>query len=264
MADFKALADIAQANTDFQSGDLVFIERGGAADKRTFAQLQTGVQGPNLASIAGLTFAANKGLYTTGANTAALFDLTAAGRALLDDADAAAQRTTLGLGTAALMADSADTDLTNDPDAAARRDITKAYVDAQIATVQPGATFIAEESLGSGSINEVDISTNGGEKYFKIALLDVSAESVATFCDVKLGASSSFTTMATLDLDSTATNYSATYELMKTDVSGEWVVFRDGNIKGKITGAPADPDTIRIEHRGNNQFDNGDVWVWGI
>lgn len=57
-----------------------------------------------LTSLAGLTLAANKGLYATGADTVAMFDLTAAGRALLDDADATAQRATLGLGAAAVAA----------------------------------------------------------------------------------------------------------------------------------------------------------------
>ncbi len=50
-----------------------------------------------LQSISGLTTAADKMIYTTAADTYAVTDLTAAGRAILDDADAAAQRTTLGL-----------------------------------------------------------------------------------------------------------------------------------------------------------------------
>jgi len=50
-----------------------------------------------LDDVAGLTQAANKGIFFDTGNSAATFDLTAAGRALLDDADAAAQRTTLSL-----------------------------------------------------------------------------------------------------------------------------------------------------------------------
>ena len=52
-----------------------------------------------LQSIAGLTTSADKMIYTTASDVYAVTDLTAAGRAILDDADAAAQRTTLGATT---------------------------------------------------------------------------------------------------------------------------------------------------------------------
>jgi phage-related tail fiber protein len=59
-----------------------------------------------LSSVGGLTPAADRLAYYTGASTAALATLTAFGRSLIDDADAAAGRTTLGLGTMATQASS--------------------------------------------------------------------------------------------------------------------------------------------------------------
>lgn len=50
-----------------------------------------------LTSISGLTTSADKMIYTTASDTYAVTDLTSAGRALLDDANAAAQLITLGL-----------------------------------------------------------------------------------------------------------------------------------------------------------------------
>lgn len=56
----------------------------------------------NLAAMAGVVSAADKLFYFTGSGAGSVTPFTAAGRALMDDATAADQRTTLGLGTAAV------------------------------------------------------------------------------------------------------------------------------------------------------------------
>ena len=78
-----------------------------------------------LTSIAGLTTVADKMIYTTASDTYATSTITQAGRNLLDDADAASQRTTLGLGTiSTLVAPSGDVVGTSDEQTLTNKTIT--------------------------------------------------------------------------------------------------------------------------------------------
>ncbi|GJM01973.1 MAG: hypothetical protein DHS20C08_04740 [Rhodomicrobium sp.] len=106
-----ALVNVAQVDLDgvaisnltttasLENSDLfpLYDDSAGNNAAITRGNLVTSVLGSDLEAIKGLTSAANKLPYYTGSGTAALADLTAAGRSLLDDADAGAQRTTLGV-----------------------------------------------------------------------------------------------------------------------------------------------------------------------
>jgi len=107
-----------------------------------------------LTSIAGLSTSGDELLYTTASDTYATATITAAGRALLDDADAAAQRTTLGLATVA--SSGAYSDLSGTPSAddlladhtATNYTAANANIDGHLAGIDS-----ALASVGGGSSN---------------------------------------------------------------------------------------------------------------
>lgn len=99
------------ATTSLTAAGRAILDDASASAQRTTLGLAIGTNvqayDAGLNSIAGLTTAANKMIYTTGSDTYSTTDLSSFGRSLIDDADASAARTTLGLGTAATTASTA-------------------------------------------------------------------------------------------------------------------------------------------------------------
>lgn len=106
------------------------------------------------------------GRSTASSGDVELIDCTAAGRAILDDADAAAQRTTLGLGTAALISSTAGGDLSGtlpSPTVAKVAGVTPGTLG--LALLDDAAAANGRTTLGLGTIATQDannVSVSGG------------------------------------------------------------------------------------------------------
>jgi len=87
------------AVTDLSSFGRSLIDDASASTARTTLGVEAAAD-PGIISIAGLTTAADKMIYTTNSDTYAVTDLTSFARTLLDDANASTARTTLGVETA--------------------------------------------------------------------------------------------------------------------------------------------------------------------
>lgn len=85
----------AVTTTTLSAFGITLIDDADAATARTTLSAQQ--QDATLDALAGVSTAANKLIYATGSDAFSTTDFTAAGRALVDDADATAQRTTLGV-----------------------------------------------------------------------------------------------------------------------------------------------------------------------
>tara|TARA_Y100000114_G_scaffold156598_1_gene184308 strand:- start:147 stop:3143 length:2997 start_codon:yes stop_codon:yes gene_type:complete len=114
-----------------------------------------------LDALAALTSAADKGIQFTGSGSAATYDLTAAGKALLDDADAAAQRVTMGveIGVDVQAYDPQLADIAG----LSPTDASFIVGDGSNFVLESGAT--ARSSLGLGSMatqNSGSVSISGG------------------------------------------------------------------------------------------------------
>jgi len=207
-----------------------------------------------LASIAELTTASGQIIYTTASDTYTTATITAAGRAILDDADASAQRTTLGLGSLAIKNtvgsgdyDSSSIVTANIVDSA----ITTAKIaDSGITTVKIVDENVTQVKLASDSVSTVKI-VNSGVTTAKLADNAVSYAKIqfTTTSDVILGRSSaSGGTIEEIPCTSAARSIldDASITDIRTTLGLGTLAVQNGSFSGTSTGTNTGDQTITL------------------
>jgi hypothetical protein len=169
-ADLTALAGLSTADGNFivGNGSTWVAESGSTARASLGLAINTDVQAydAGLASIAGLNPVADRYLYTTGTDTFAAGTITSFARGLLDDADAATARTTLGLAIGTNVQ-------AYDPDLAAIAALTP--TDNNI-IVGNGTAWVAES--GSTARTSLGLAINTDVQAYSARLADIAALAV--------------------------------------------------------------------------------------
>lgn len=209
---------------------------------------------PALASIAGLTTASGQFIYTTASDTYATATITAAGRAILDDADASAQRTTLGLGSLAVQNTVASGNY--DAGSIATADIangaitTAKLADSGVTTVKIVDANITADKLASNAVTTTKI-IDSGVTTAKIADAAVSYSKIqaTSSSDVILGRSSaSGGTVEEIACTSAARSIldDATIADIRTTLGLGTLAVQNGSFSGTSTGTNTGDQTITL------------------
>jgi hypothetical protein len=224
-----SLATLSTIDNSLWSGtDLAVVNGGTGASTASDARTNLGViigtdvqaQDAGLQSIAGLTTAANKMIYTTASDVYAVTDLTAFAITLLDDADAGTARATLGLGTIATQASSSVS-------------ITGGSI--------TGITDVAVADGGTGASTAGGARTNLG--------LGSMAEQASTSVSISGGTITGISDIAIADGGTGASTASAAFDNLKqaatTTSSGVVEAATEAEMESETSGKYPDASQVR-------------------
>ncbi|WP_422383285.1 hypothetical protein [Roseibium album] len=167
----QAISGLTPTDGNFIVGDgSTWVAESGATVQASLGlTIGTHVQAydADLAAIAGLTSAANKLPYFTGSEAAGLADFTAFGRSLIDDADAAAGRATLELGTAAQKNTGTSGDAVPVLNAANTFSAAQTFGDTEVDGTTDGIMVLKIDSADLHAASKLDIEVDG-TKVFRL------------------------------------------------------------------------------------------------